>query len=397
MNAPPKIYGDRWIVEETLSQGGQGKVFLVRDQNPEPDFNTLYVKFKELQSFFTAGIKPYPVGQLKEYFADFITSFRSFIEKGDDSLGALKLLHPPGDGVTKTDDVAVRRMEREIAVLESVDHPSLVKIRDSCVKERWFTMEYMGGGTLADRADAFAGRPLAALKALRPVVEAVARLHEQGFVHRDIKPANIFVAQDDRLVLGDCGLAFDVGDGTRNTATFENVGSRDFQPPWSYGKREEEVGPAFDAFSLGKVLWTMVSGKPVMQLWYFDRNGNDLRAMFPREHGMRYIHRILEACIVEHEADMKLQDASGLLHLMEVSILALESGSQLPNSLSPMRCRFCGIGKCEFKDAYAVFGNVPTAYEKFMLVCNECGHVDLFAWPKSSEGTGERMPPSWSE
>ena len=299
--------------------------------------------------------------------------------------------------MAKTEDVAVRRMEREIAVLESVDDPSLVKIHDSCVDERWFVMEYMDGGTLADRGGAFAGRPLAALKALRPVVEAVARLHEAGFVHRDIKPANIFVAKDDRLILGDCGVAFHIGDGTRNTATFENVGSRDFQPPWSYGQRVEEIGPAFDAFSLGKVLWAMASGKPVMQLWYFDRNGNDLRDMFPRERGMMYIHRILERCIVESKEDMKVRGCGritpfdGCFHLGVGKRLSI-APFLVTNAMLLLRCR----------------GNTNSKISTIFLAMSKQFTRNTFWYAMSAgmwicslgprpEGTGERMPPGWRE
>ncbi|MDE2914527.1 MAG: protein kinase [Paracoccaceae bacterium] len=394
MNATPKIYGDRWIVVRPLSKGGQGQVFLVRDQTPEPNFNSLFAKYKELQSIYSTPIQSYPVGKPKESFTEFVTTLRTFLEREQEFVGALKLLLPSEEGVATDKEIAARRMEQEISVLQSVEHPSLVKILDSCAPEQWFVMDYMDGGNLSVRLDVSAGRPLDALKALRPVVEAVSRLHDRGFVHRDIKPGNIFVAKDGRLVLGDCGLAFRLGDVSRNTATFENVGTRDFQPPWSQGQRVEDVRPTFDVWSLGKTLWSMVSGRPVLQLWYFDRKENDLRNMFPGDHGMQYIHYILEKCIVENEVDLKVRDASELLKLIDEAIWALENGCQLPSKSSSMRCRFCGIGKYEFQHQYDVFGNSNTAYEKYVLVCLECGHVDVFAWPRA-DGTGESMPPNW--
>ena len=129
---------------------------------------------------------------------------------------------------------------------------------------------------------AYKGRVLDALTAFRPIVDAVSALHTKKVVHRDIKPDNIFVASDGHLVLADCGLAFKLEHKDRLTRTFENVGTRDFQPPWSYSKRLEDVQPAFDVFSLAKVLWAMVSGRPRFPLWYFDREGNDLRPDIPR-------------------------------------------------------------------------------------------------------------------
>ncbi len=394
MNATPEIYGERWIVERPLSRGGQGQVFLVRDQTPEPNFNSLFVKYKELQSIYSNPMQPYPVWKPKDSFTEFVTALRSFLEQEHNVVGALKRLLPSEEGVAKDKEVAAKRMEQEISVLQSVEHPSLVKILDSFPKEGWFVMEYVEGGTLSDRLDASAGRALDALKALRPVVEAVSRLHEKGFVHRDIKPGNIFVAKDGRLVLRDCGLAFRLGDVSRDTATFENVGTRDFQPPWSQGQRVEDVRPTFDVWSLGKVLWSMASGRPVLQLWYFGREENDLRHLFPKDNGMLYIHYILEKCIVEYENNMKTNDAGELLCLIDGAIWSLENGCQFPSKSSPMRCRFCGMGRYEFQDQHNVFGNTNTVYKKYILVCHECGHVDVFAWPRT-DGNGESTPPAW--
>ena len=71
----------------------------------------------------------------------------------------------------------------------------------------FFVTEYFEPGSLEREPERFKGRVLQYLLALRPLVDAVRALHEAGIVHRDIKPANIFIADDDQLVLGDCGLA----------------------------------------------------------------------------------------------------------------------------------------------------------------------------------------------
>jgi serine/threonine protein kinase len=59
-------------------------------------------------------------------------------------------------------------------------------------------------------------------------------------VHRDIKPENVFIAEDGHLVLGDCGLALKLEHEDRLTLSDENVGTRDYQPPWSYGVRLDQ-------------------------------------------------------------------------------------------------------------------------------------------------------------
>ena len=88
---------------------------------------------------------------------------------------------------------------------------------------------------MSNRLGTYKGRVFDALRAFRPIVDAVCALHTEKVVH-DIKPDNIFVALDGHLVLGDCGLAFGRGPGQVDA----NMGERGhprFSPPWSYGRR----------------------------------------------------------------------------------------------------------------------------------------------------------------
>ena len=175
-------------------------------------------------------------------------------------------------------------------------------------------------------------------------MDAVSALHSEKVVHRDIKPDNIFVASDGHLVLADCGLAFKLENQDRLTLTFENVGTRDFQPPWSYGMRLAEVQPTFDVFSLAKVLWTMVSGRPKLPLWYYDRPEHDLRQMFPEEPAVQYVHEILRKSVVELENETRLHDAGELLGRGRHYNYSGVEWLSVPGWKAKMRCQFCGIG-----------------------------------------------------
>ena len=300
----------KWQVVKPIGRGGQGQVYLVRDTS---GFTDAELRRKNLQDAVKTLGAAGEVWRFQEAGAKLADEIRQIAKEGDAPLGALKKLLPIDEGAAKDEAAALERMNGELSALKSVEHPSLVKVLDSNIHQEWYVMEYFDGGTLSNRLGAYKGRVLDALRAFRPIVDAVAALHTKKVVHRDIKPDNIFVACDGRLVLADCGLAFWLDNQYRVTGTFENVGTRDFQPTWTHGKRLTHVQPTFDVFSLAKVLWGMVSGHPKFPLHYFDREDNDLRERFPDEPAVHFIHEILRKCVVEFENEMKVLDAGELL------------------------------------------------------------------------------------
>ncbi len=197
-------------------------------------------------------------------------------------------------------------MNAEVEALKSASHPAIIPILDSNLDENWFVMKYFSEGTLADYLTRYRGKLVDALRAFRPLVEGVAEIHRLNLVHRDIKPENVFPSSSN-LVLGDLGLVFFLDQArSRVTDTFENVGSRDWMPGWAMGIRIEEIRPSFDVFSLGKLLWSMVSGQPRLQLWYHHRDRFELEKMFPDSPDIRWARPILDECIVENEADWRV-------------------------------------------------------------------------------------------
>lgn len=383
----PTKYG-KWEVVKPIGRGGQGKVYLVRDAAGAPGTRP---QWKNLQNAITTLCGIGEEWRYEKAGSQLADEIRRIAGESQAPLGALKELLPLEEGVAEDEAAARERMKRELSVLTSVNHPSLVKVLDSNLDQGWFVMEFFGGGTLSNHLQTYKGRALDALGAFRPIVDAVSALHTKNVVHRDIKPDNIFAASDGHLVLADCGLAFRLENEDRLTLTLENVGTRDFQPPWSYGRRLAEVRPAFDVFSLAKVLWAMVSGRPKFNLWYFDDDENDLRKMFPDEHAVQFVHEILRKCVVEKEDETKLYDARELLEEVDTTIAALSNGCQVPGRTATMRCRFCGIGTYEQFDSFPIVGNRGPGHERNYFVCGYCGHLESFIWP-----TG-RTPPAWVE
>ena len=263
-------YG-RWETRGEKGRGGQGVTYLAEDSN---------LFFKILDSIARAVPAINGIGMTEEQnmrarvLADGVHKYVSAIQK--EGIVALKVLHEN----IRTDSKALSRLKQEIEVLTKHPHENIVKIIDSNASEGWFATTFFPLGTLADNSRQFQSKSFTALQAFRPLVDAVATLHRMEILHRDIKPANIFFSEAG-LVLGDFGLVYFAEEGrVRLTDTYENAGSRDWMPPWAYGKRVEELNPSFDVFSLGKVLWAMISGKTVLPLWYHRKPEYDLSRLF---------------------------------------------------------------------------------------------------------------------
>jgi len=302
-----KVYGGRWCVERKLGRGGQGVVYEVTDTRKAPMADQPTRVLGDALSEFDRG-----QGDLREReqaMERLLAILRRLVGNNGLHRAALKKLLPMDQAVNPR--AALKRMNAELETLKSVSHPALIKLLDHNIAEHWFVMEYFSGGTLSDHLDMYKGRVLEALRAFNPIVGAVAALHKAGIVHRDIKPTNIFLGINS-LVLGDCGLAIRLPTQDRITETFENVGTRDYMPVWAYSMRLDDVKPTFDVYSLGKLLWAMVSGRPHFPLWRFDEDPHDLRTLFPGNAQMLLIHDILAKSVVSREEQCKFGDAGAM-------------------------------------------------------------------------------------
>ena len=366
--ADNKIYRGRWLLLREIGRGGQGIVFEAEDTSESVTSS----QFAEVLKDATLAIQEDQ--EAARQLMDLIRKLRS------PRKGALKELLPFDDAVNSK--TAVTRMQSELEAMRAVDHPALITVLDADIENRWYVTEYYPGRTLRDRLELFKGHVLEALVAFRPVVEAVAKLHDAGVVHRDIKPDNIFIDSRARLVLGDCGLAFKTEDHDRITETFENVGSRDWMPGWAMGMLAD-VKPNFDIFSLGKLLWSMISGSPILRLWYHRKPDFDLAERFQDNDSIAFAQAILDKTVVE-EPENCLPDANNLLALIDQTIDALEMRIRIVNGELILRCLVCGQGhytKIVDHDVKSQqrFGLGVVSQPKFRIyVCDSCGHSQLF-------------------
>ena len=154
----------------------------------------------------------------------------------------------------------VERFRREARAAAALSHPNIAGIFDygEDAGSHFIVMELVKGRDLA-RVLREEG-PLTndrAVKITGQIAEALAHAHEAGLIHRDIKPANIIVGPNDHVKVTDFGIARAQADSTL-TATGSVLGTAQYlSPEQASGDR---VGPASDIYSLGIVLYEMLTG-----------------------------------------------------------------------------------------------------------------------------------------
>src|ERR671916_402394 len=161
-----------------------------------------------------------------------------------------------------SDEEFVERFKREAQSAAALSHPHIVSIFDRGESEDgtyYIAMEYLPGGTLKDRITSRGALPprTAAAVALQ-IAEALRVAHERGVIHRDIKPHNILIAESGDVKVTDFGIARAASSSTM-TRTGSILGTAHYiSPEQAMG---EPVGPASDLYSLGVVLYEMLTGE----------------------------------------------------------------------------------------------------------------------------------------
>ncbi len=169
-------------------------------------------------------------------------------------LVAVKVLaeHLAGDGNFRA------RFLQESKLASRLSHPNVVQVYDAGETDGspYIVMEYVPGDTIAER-----GR-VTHLEVVPLAVQACAGLqhaHDAGLIHRDVKPANLLVREDDVLKIADFGIAR-AAELTRLTQHGTVLGTAAYLSPEQAAGAE--VTPATDIYSLGAVVYELLTGRP---------------------------------------------------------------------------------------------------------------------------------------
>ena len=175
---------------------------------------------------------------------------------------ALKMILP----AHLNSSAAVNRFRAEAEAAASLDHESILPIY--AVGEAngapFYSMKFADGGTLGARLDNYRDKPREAAALVAQLARAVSYAHEHGILHRDLKPQNVLFDGAGKPYVSDFGLAKWLERECDLTQTLTVLGTPSYMAP-EQARHPKAVTAAADIYSLGAILFHLLSGKPPVE------------------------------------------------------------------------------------------------------------------------------------
>lgn len=323
------IYGNRWEIQSSLGEGGQAHTFIVKDIKGDSETNYVLKRLKNLNR--------------------------------------------------------IERFKHEIEAVRNLNHPNIVRLIDFDLDaaKPYLVTEYCSGGSLETAKPFWQESPINALELFIHICKGVNFAHSKGIIHRDLKPSNIFL-RGSTPVVGDFGICYIDRDEGRITLTDEVVGAYKFMAPELEDGRLADISPKSDVYSLGKVLYWLLSKGKIFSREKFRDEEFDLkgRAVIGWNNVyMEHINRLLDKMIQADPDNRRMLE--NVIILTESTIKLVRKEYNPIGKGLPQPCTYCGHG------VYAELPSNVTAVRNFgitpvgapdwrILICNSCGHVQLF-------------------
>ncbi|BBM82652.1 serine/threonine-protein kinase [Candidatus Uabimicrobium amorphum] len=172
---------------------------------------------------------------------------------------------------SNTDEVAVKRFLREAQTCAQLKHENLIELYDSNVEHGryFFTMEYIEGQTLKSYAAENRLSTTQITEIMLKMCAGIAYAHTKGVIHRDLKPQNIMIKKNGVVKIMDFGLARSA-ENTKLSKSGAIVGTLVYMPPEQLSGKKRELDLRSDVYSLGAILYELLTGRPPFQGSYFN-------------------------------------------------------------------------------------------------------------------------------
>jgi serine/threonine-protein kinase len=159
------------------------------------------------------------------------------------------------------------RFEAEAQAAAKLDHPGIVPVYEvgEIDGRPYFSMKFVRGTTLGQRLVAGPLPPREAARMLATVARAIHFAHMRGVLHRDLKPSNILLDENGEPHVTDFGLAKQLEAGESVTKSGMMIGTPAYMAPEQAAGVRGQVGPRSDVYSLGVILYHMLTGRPPFQ------------------------------------------------------------------------------------------------------------------------------------
>ncbi len=161
----------------------------------------------------------------------------------------------------------VQRFYNEAEAAANLDHDGVVPIYEVGEHDGmpYFSMKWIEGQSLAELLKSGEVSQRTAVIWLQAVCEAVGHAHERGIVHRDLKPSNILVDRSGQPRVTDFGLVKYVNRDSTLTAAGDVMGTPGYMAPEQAVGDSDRVTAAADVYSLGAILYRILTGRPPIQ------------------------------------------------------------------------------------------------------------------------------------
>jgi hypothetical protein len=169
------------------------------------------------------------------------------------------------------------RFRTEAEAIARLQHPNIVQVHEIGEHDGkpFFSLEFCADGSLDRKLNGTPLPPRDAARLVEVLSHAVQAAHEAQVIHRDLKPANIllhrrsemgsdveFRMSDFEPKITDFGLAKKLDEGTGQTQSGAVMGTPSYMAPEQAGGKSKTMGPAADIYSLGAILYELLTGRP---------------------------------------------------------------------------------------------------------------------------------------